>query len=221
MLADPSTALYKVLQQAELLTHRRETDGVPYRQHDWSKGSDDANLAYGIDCSRAIWFAFTRAGLPYTSRSWHQGFVSTAEMFDESRGSCNSALTPDSTLMKQNFESCLGQPFQLGDVLVWQGRRPTSGECIGHTVMVIDPQDFIGWGSHGWDGSKSEEGVKLNDTGVEYQKILAKTWAKWDRTQYELKACWRHKQFIAEASRASAAEELYMDGFSCEQECSQ
>lgn len=217
--ADPNTALYKVLQQAELLTHKRQTDGVPYRQHDWSKGSDEANLTHGIDCSRALWFVFTRAGLPYTSRSWHQGFVSTAEMFDESQGSCNSALTPDSTLMKGNFESCLDEPLRTGDLLVWQGRRPTSGECIGHTVMVIDPEGFIGWGSHGWDGSKSDDGKKLNDTGVEYQRILAKTWAKWDRTEYELKACWRHKQFIAEAGRSATVEDLYLTGFDCEGKC--
>lgn len=214
---DPNTALYKVLKQAEYLTHKRETDGVPYRQHDWSKATDDENLAYGIDCSRAIWFAFTRAGLPYTSGKWQQGFQPTAQMFDEARGSCNEALTPDSTLMKENFVSCLDQPFQTGDVLVWQGIRPKTNECVGHTVMVIDPDEFIGWGSHGWDGSKSDAGQRLNDTGVEYQRILAQTWAKWDRSQYELKACWRHKQFIAEAGREKPREDLYLDaGFSCE-----
>ena len=214
--SDPTTALYRVLEQAEKLTTMRETDGVPYRQHDWSRPNDAANLSYGIDCSRAIWFAFTRAGVPYTSSAWHNGFVSTAQMFDESIGSCRSELTPDSTLMKENFESCLGQPFETGDVLVWQGIRPTNKECIGHTVMVIDPEAFIGWGSHGWDGSKSAEGVKLNDSGVEYQKILNKSWANWDRKQYELKACWRHKQFIAEANRADPNEDLYLTSFSCD-----
>ncbi len=215
--ADQDTALYKVLKQAEYLTHKRETDGVPYRQHSWSEATDAENLAYGIDCSRAIWFAFTRAGLPYTSSTWQQGFQPTAQMFDEARGSCNEALTPDSTLMKESFVSCLGEPFQTGDVLVWQGIRPSTNECVGHTVMVIDPDEFIGWGSHGWDGSKSDEGKRLNDTGVEYQRILARTWAKWDRKQYELKACWRHKQFIAEAARAHPAEELYLgDGFACD-----
>lgn len=213
--ADPTTALARVLQQAEQLTRRGETDGVPYRQHAWSKGSDRANLDYGIDCSRSIWFAFTRAGLPYTSGKWQSGFLPTSQMFDAAQGSCR-AETPKESLMHEHFQSCLGQPFQTGDILVWQGKRPTTGECIGHTVMVVDPEAYIGWGSHGWDGSKDEEGARLYDTGVEYQRILSKTWAKWDRREYALKACWRHDAFIAEAERNLPVEELYLSDFSCE-----
>lgn len=214
--ADPTSSLARVLTQAEKLTRRGQEDGVPYRQHAWSKGSDEANLDYGIDCSRSIWFAFTRAGLPYTSGKAQSGFLPTSQMFDAAQGSCR-AETPQKSPMHEHFQSCLGEPFQTGDVLVWQGKRPTTGECIGHTVMVIDPDAYIGWGSHGWDGSKSEEGARLNDTGVEYQRILSKTWAKWDRREYELKACWRHEAFVSEADRNRPVEDLYLSGFSCEE----
>lgn len=177
-------------------------DGIPYRQHGWSEGSgratpddDAANLKLGIDCSRAIWYAFTRNGLAYTTGAWHNGYLSTAQMIDATADSCSSE-TPKSSLMHENFEDCRGEPLRTGDVLVFQGKRPGSQACVGHTVMVVDPQRFIGWGSHGWDGSKDAFGQRLNDTGVEYQKILKGGWAKWDRSQYKLKACWRHRAFI-------------------------
>lgn len=198
--------LRKILERGWFLADKANPDkggdGIPYIQHAWDKGSgkalesdDAANLAAGIDCSRSIWYAFTRSGLEYSSRDWHNGYLSTAEMFDASKGSCAPTTTPQSTLLHENFESCLGQPFQTGDVLVWQGVRPTNGKCVGHTVMVIDPQKFVGWGSHGWDAHDEAH----NDTGVEYQRILSGDWAKWDRKQYTLKACWRHQEFIKEA----------------------
>jgi hypothetical protein len=181
-------------------------DGIPYKQHGWDKGSgnatesDDAeNLRVGIDCSRSIWYAFTRSGVEYTSRNFHGGYLSTAEMFDASMGSCVPSVTPEKSLMHEQFESCLGDIFQAGDVLVWQGVRPSDGKCVGHTVMVVDANKFVGWGSHGWDGSTDEDNQRLNDTGVEYQRILSGDWAKWDRKQYSLKACWRHREFIREA----------------------
>lgn len=211
--ADPNAPFARVIAKAEELVRLRTTDGVPYLQHDWSQGSDAANLKKGIDCSRAIWYAFTRAGLPYSAPKGAdtQPYLATAQMFDSAKGSCNTSMTPQSTKLHENFEDCLGKPFETGDVLVWQGRRPTTNECVGHTVMVIDPEKYIGWGSHGWDGSTSDAGVRLNDTGVEYQRILAKTWAKWDRKEYELKACWRHKEFAA----APPNPLLYSQQFDC------
>jgi hypothetical protein len=198
--------LRKILERGWFLADKANPDsagdGIPYVQHPWDKGSgnaletdDAANLAAGIDCSRSIWYVFTRSGLQYASRDWHRGYLSTAEMFDAPKGSCLPETTPQSSLLHENFESCLGQPYQTGDVLVWQGVRPTNGKCVGHTVMVIDPQKFVGWGSHGWDANEEAH----NDTGVEYQRILGGDWAKWDRRQYSLKACWRHKEFIKEA----------------------
>jgi hypothetical protein len=177
-------------------------DGIPYLQHDWSTGSakalptdDPENLAKGIDCSRAIWYAFTRSELPYTSGKWHTGYLPTSQMMESEAGSC-ATNTPKRSLMRDNFDDCLGKPFQTGDVLVFQGKRPGGNACVGHTVMVIDPDMSIGWGSHGWDGSTDDTGKKLNDTGVEYQKILRGGWAKWDRKEFQLKACWRHRAFI-------------------------
>jgi hypothetical protein len=198
--------LRKILESGWFLADKANPDsagdGIPYTQHPWDKGSgkalesdDAANLAAGIDCSRSIWYAFTRSGLEYASRDWHNGYLSTGEMFDASQRSCLPETTPKSSLLHENFESCLGQPYQTGDVLVWQGVRPTNGKCVGHTVMVIDPEKFVGWGSHGWDANDEAH----NDTGVEYQRILGGDWAKWDRKQYSLKACWRHKEFIKEA----------------------
>jgi hypothetical protein len=202
--------LRKVLEHGWFLADKANAstggDGIPYKQHPWNKGSrnatkaDDAeNLAVGIDCSRSIWYAFTRSGLDYTSRKYHGGYLFSAEMFDASMGSCVPSMTPKKSLMHEQFESCLGDEFQTGDVLVWQGVRPTDGRCVGHTVMVIDARKFVGWGSHGWDGSTDENHQRLNDTGVEYQRILSGEWAKWDRKQYSLKACWRHREFIKEA----------------------
>lgn len=190
--ADHESALYKVLQTADALQKRE----IPYKQHDWSGASDEANLAKGIDCSRSIWWAFTRSGLPYIEKPKTNNYIATAEMFDKDIGSCNE-WTPQKSPMYKSFDSCMDQPFQTGDVLVFQGVRPDTTECVGHTIMVVDPATFIGWGSHGWDGSKTEQGASANDTGVEYQVINAKTWGRWDRSAYALKACWRHKAFTA------------------------
>ncbi|WP_157995372.1 caspase family protein [Peristeroidobacter soli] len=209
--------LHKVLSSGYQLANRAfangALDGVPYRQHGWSKGSgkalpadDAANLKEGIDCSRAIWYAFTRSGAPYTSRKWHGGYLSTAEMFDAEAGSCSTS-TPKKSLMHENFDSCMGEDLRTGDVLVYQGPHPDTGKCVGHTVMVVDPEQFVGWGSHGWDGSTDDEGKRLNDTGVEYQKILQARWNRWDRTQYKLKACWRHRQFVEKNQTVAIAKE--------------
>lgn len=191
-------ALTKVLLAADKLTKASSdparSDGFPYAQHNWCEGSDKANLSKGIDCSRAIWYAFTRSGLPYTS----------AENKDAPRNQCQAfnsgthgylptkqMASPDG--LSSQFDDCLlGRDFKTGDVLVYRDE----GRNVGHTVMVIDPYKKIAWGSHGWDGNPLIG--QTADTGVEYQTILKKAdWGAWDRSTMRLKACWRHKNFAS------------------------
>ena len=175
---DANNPLHRLLMQANALTKVSATDGYPYKQHAWSQGSDAANLKLGIDCSRAIWYAFTRAGLPYNNSG--NAYLTTAKM-----------VTSDS-LMQDQFEACpANESFRTGDVLVY--RDDTRGD--GHTVVVIDAEKRIAWGSHGWDGNSRILPVEP-DTGVEYQKIkIKKDWNKWDRGTMTLRKCWRYKGF--------------------------
>lgn len=211
--AKDSSALYRILSVADELANVRSTpvgtDGAPYKQHAWCEGDTDANLSTGIDCSRSIWYAFTRAGLPYNRYA--------TSIPDE--GACVSPYDPtrdgylytgdmarNDYLMSDNFQDCLAPDedgnveFQIGDVLVY--RDPNRGD--GHTVMVIDPEERIAWGSHGWDGNPRfvdpETGTAPDaDLGVEYQKIKIKAdWQRWDRSTMELSACWRHDAFVSE-----------------------
>lgn len=177
---DRDTALYRILRKADELAHASAIDGYGYKQHDWSLPTDQQNLQRGIDCSRSIWYAFTRAGLPYNSRD---RYLTTAMMVGR-----------DSAMAEQ-FENCSNSIPQLGDILVY--RDDTRGD--GHVVMVIDPRKRIAWGSHGWDGNA--KALKIApDTGVEYQLIKYKQdWLRWDRRTMDLKACWRYRRFIEEA----------------------
>jgi hypothetical protein len=173
---DRQTALYRVLTQADALAQRQ----LSYKQHPWNGASDEDNLRLGIDCSRALWFAFTRAGLAYSETN---AYLSTADM-----------VAPNSRMV-DDFDRCDGQPRQLGDVVVY--RDDQRGD--GHVVMVIDPQRRIAWGSHGWDGNAAEMKVEP-ETGVEYQLIKYKPdWKRWDRTNMAEKACWRYRRFADEA----------------------
>jgi hypothetical protein len=178
---DTSTALHRVFEKADRLARSSIDDGFGYQQHDWSLPTDEENLKRGIDCSRAIWFAFTRSGLPYNR---NDQYLTTAMMVSEN------------TAMADKFESCSDDAYiQPGDILVY--RDDTRGD--GHVVMVIDPVKRIAWGSHGWDGNAKKLNIEP-DTGVEYQLIKYKQdWARWDRTTMERKACWRYKDFIKEA----------------------
>ncbi len=175
-----TSALYNVLTTADGLARRSVNDGFPYKQHAWSKASDEENLREGIDCSRAIWFAFTRSGLPFNGGN---GYLATAGM-----------VGPSSRMMEQ-FESCTDDPdLRLGDIVVYRDEA----RGVGHVVMVLDPAKRIAWGSHGWDGNVTEG--KLADTGVEYQLIkYKKDWQRWDRPGMERKACWRYRRFTTEA----------------------
>ncbi|MCW8928909.1 MAG: caspase family protein [Gammaproteobacteria bacterium] len=176
--------LYRVLQTADQLAKSSINDGYPYTQHDWSQGSDAKNLQKGIDCSRSIWYSFTRSGLDYNRKN---NYLTTKEM------------ATDNSLMNDEFIRCDNKPLEIGDVLVY--RDDTRGD--GHTIMVIDPQKRIAWGSHGWDGSG--KALKIEpDTGVEYQLIkYKKDWQRWDRKTMFKKACWRYKQFTQETSADS------------------
>ncbi len=174
---DHATALYKVLSVADGLARSSASDGYGYKQHAWDRPTDAENLKWGIDCSRAIWYAFTRADLPYNRDN---SYLSTAMMVGRN------------TPMKDNFESCSNDPdLRLGDILVYRD----DGRGDGHVVMVIDPEKRIAWGSHGWDGTPRDLPV-ASDTGVEYQKIKYKPdWERWDRRTMDLKACWRYRDF--------------------------
>lgn len=175
---DRATALYAVLAQADALARRQ----VDYKQHPWNAADDEENLAAGIDCSRAIWFAFTRAGLPYNNSN---DYLTTADM-----------VTAGSR-MKEKFDRVdLNSERRLGDVLVY--RDDQRGD--GHVVMVIDPLRRIAWGSHGWDGNARELPI-APQTGVEYQLIKYKPdWDRWDRTNMRLEAIWRYREFSLQAS---------------------
>ena len=86
--------------------------------------------------------------------------------------------------------------MKIGDILVYR-----DVEELGDTVMVIDPQQRIAWGSHGWDGNSIKKyGLPFRPaTGVQYQKIKNKPdWDRWDRKTMELKACWRYRTFVSE-----------------------
>ena len=182
---DASTALYKVLQKANWLANASRTDSFGYKQHPWTAATDEENLRLGIDCSRAIWFAFTRAGVPFNSGG---RYLATAEMVQ-----ANSS-------MAEQFDRCpVDGELKLGDVIVY--RSDERGD--GHVVMVIDPQKRIAWGSHGWDGSPRDSPLPIEpDTGVEYQRIKYKEdWRRWDRGDMQMKACWRHRQFVEQRER--------------------
>lgn len=179
------SALARILRKEYWLANISSTDGVPYHQHDWSQKTDALNLKQGIDCSRAIWFAFTRSGLPYNTGDQ---YLTTAQMMGH-----NSP-------MSEFFESCQADAkIQLGDILVYRDEA----RHRGHVVMVIDPELRIAWGSHGWDGNvlEQQKGMSVEvDRGVEYQRIkYKKDWERWDRTTMKRVACWRYKQFAEEA----------------------
>ncbi len=177
---DSESPLFKLLTTADSLARYAKTDGVRYRQHDWTRPSDAENLSMGIDCSRSVWYAFTRAGLPYNR---------------EDRYLYTGVMVGASTWMQDEFDSCLGEPLRTGDVLVYRGVN-SKGQPTGHTVIVIDPDERVAWGSHGWDGNVSKGLASEADTGVEYQRIAFKPdWDRWDTSRVKLAACWRHRAF--------------------------
>lgn len=221
--ANPDSALYKLLMKtfevANLFSDN--PDGPRYNQAAdarWDTQSDADNLRKGIDCSHAIWFAYTRAGLQYNDRkatvnpkeptlATRGAYIATAAMVDTDSldlARINLSNVPASA-MRDQFESCRLDPvLRPGDVLVY--RRTIDDpkkRSDGHVVMVIDPNTFIAWGSHAWDGN-TNKGEKKPDTGVEYQEIrklksgLESKWQGWDGANMLLVDCWRHKQISRE-----------------------
>jgi hypothetical protein len=188
MPADPNTALAKVLKQANDLAKAAPKDGIPYKQHAWRQNTDKANLKKGIDCSRAIWFAFTRPKLKFNDKG---EYLDTSRMFGK-----NSP-------MAQQFDRCDSHSqLRTGDILVYRGKS-SKGLLVGHTVMVIDPAQRIAWGSHGWDSAQEYDG-KAPDTGVEYQQIRSNdSWNSWDVRGVKKVGCWRYKQFAKDFEQPS------------------
>lgn len=186
---DRDSTLFKILKTAHNLAEDSLSgDGIGYSQHDWTQASDYENLQIGIDCSRAIWFAYTRSMVPYTENLLQQ--ASSSEFLTQQYVPTVSMVSEQS-LLSNNFSRCDNSSLQLGDVLVY---RRTDADA-GHVVMVIDPEQRVAWGSHGWDGNgNTPNGVP--DSGAEYQLIKHKRdWNAWDRPTMYLQACWRHHDF--------------------------
>lgn len=149
-----------------------------------------------------------RRCLLFTDEDFRGGFVSTNVMANQ----------PE--LMADHWNSCLGEPLKTGDVLVTRNARNTSG----HTYLVVDPDRFVVFGSHAGDTSWSkmtederaqwEEFEELDagalDAGVEYQflawhrksDLVGTVLEKFGGFASErVKACWRHKEIVAEWAR--------------------
>ncbi|MDY7233336.1 caspase family protein [Hyalangium rubrum] len=225
--ANTNSALYKLLYMTAELTHRYEsqqgTDGAHYNKDHvgrWEKLSDEENLDIGIECSRAIWYAFTRSGLQYNKGvaknlkipadvNKRGSPLSTWDMVDEKSAFLTEIAHQGKlgkSAMRDQFNSCIGDPeLRPGDVLVYR-RLKTSTKNDGHVVMVIDPEKSIAWGSHAFDSSAilSKDKTAQMDVGVEYQRILrAKSgqnekWGAWDKSDMVRVECWRHKQITQE-----------------------
>jgi hypothetical protein len=180
---DKNTALYRVLQQANWLSNFTSSASVGYKQHDWKRPTDIENLQKGIDCSRAIWFVFTRAGLAYNNNN---SYLSTAEMVAKNGP------------MHDEFESISTTgPFEIGDIFVY--RDDIQGD--GHVVMAIDPSARIAWGSHGYDGRVKLQETKEPAIGVQFQKIrFKKDWVRWDRPNMNLETVWRYRVFTKQSA---------------------
>lgn len=227
--SNPKAALSKLLLQAHGMVslYAENADGPRYNQdHEgrWEKLSDVENLAKGIDCSRAIWFAFTRAGLVYNNRQGRVNpkqpeyaslgaYVNTLEMVDKDSLSLNELAGPPVTkpsIMRDRFVSCRNSALlRPGDLLVYRRTKGDPKKRVdGHVVMVIDPVRFVAWGSHAYDANKySAESLsagKKLDSGVEYQQIrrlktgLESKWQGWDSAHMLLVECWRHRELESE-----------------------
>lgn len=235
--SNPNAALYRLLMMTYQLTnlYAGNADGPRYNQDwegRWDRLSDEENLNKGIDCSRAIWFAFTRAGLPYNNRKGKVNakaasvaslgaYLSTREMVDKDSLSLEllaSSPANAPSIMREQFISCRHETsLRTGDVLVYRRTKADpKGRDDGHVVMVIDPQEFVAWGSHAWDAngvtstttsagnSPSATPPGKKDSGVEYQQIrrlkrgLESRWEGWDSAHMILVDCWRHKVLIQE-----------------------
>lgn len=186
--SDPESALYKVLTKADELASYAAGGKVGYKMHPWTQPTDAENLQLGITCSRAIWWVFTRAGLPFN----HDNEIVRSR----------DAVGADS-IMREEFEDCRMDPhLHTGDVLVY--RDPARN--LGHMVMVIDPRKRIAWGAHTWDGNATAQPPgrrAVNPTAVQYQVIQNRSeWSTWDYPGLRRAGCWRYRGFSKQADDA-------------------
>ncbi len=209
------------------------------RPFDFDRDTAELSEGPGIDCSTSMWFVYTRAcngdeRLPLPPRlrgESHADYQARLRAFhDEERGcmlftdgdfragfATTRTLANKPHLMTAHWKSCLGEPLQTGDMLVTRN----AGDTSGHTYMVIDPDRYVVFGSHGgdadWESLSAAERAQWDefaqvdagerDSGVEYQFLtwynkgdLAGTslekWAGF-ATQ-RVRACWRHRKIIEE-----------------------
>ena len=194
---DTTNPLYNLLVTADKL----EKLNVEYKQHKWDKSTDQNNIKSGLDCSRAVWFAFTRAGLKYNNKT----FLNNTRNHENGAYITTSEMAEKNGVMSEYFYNCNITDLKIGDVLVY--RDSERGD--GHTVIVVDPLNKIAWGSHGWDGNSTINPKLPFENGVQYQKIKFKPdWIRWDRPNMQLAACWRHKSFKNKHSYISEYESL-------------
>ena len=178
---DEGTALHKVLAKADWLAHAAAVDGFGYKQHAGDKPTDEDNLRRGIDCSRAIWFAFTRAALPCSNRS--NAYVHTGAMVGDSSLMANEFYVARATRVSGISWSIATTPRETA-TWSWSSTRASASPGARTASMAMP-------------GS-----LKVPpDVGVEYQLIkYKKDWERWDRKTMERRACWRYRAFAQEAS---------------------
>ncbi len=217
-------------------SEERWPDGTCWSQP-WDFERDQRELmeSPGIDCSTSVWWLFTRSCLGDTAlpvprrrsdepmgryldrvRTFHtderQCLLFTNE--DYRGGYLNTAFMLEAEIMTEHWESCDQDALRTGDVLVT--KTETGGG--GHTYVVMDPDDFVVFGSHvadldfdrltpefreKWAEYEREAGDR--DTGVEYQFLTLRRNKEGGRFSgfgsEVLRACWRHKELAAEWER--------------------
>jgi hypothetical protein len=185
---DTGSALHRVLQRADWLAGLAAEGVIGDQPHQWAEANDEDNLRLGVDCSRALWFAFTCVRLEYSKSNRHLPVA--------------SMIGPESPMSEQ-FDACdpeLG--LRPGDILVYQD---DDGTCSnGHVVMVIDPEKRIAWGSRPpARNTRPEPTIQQpdetdNGPAVEYQLIrYRQDWQRLSGCTMTRKACWRHRAFAS------------------------
>ncbi len=177
---DQTTGLFRLLVETHRLAEAARENGYGYASHPWQEPTLEQNLRTGVDSARAVWLAFTRAGLRYNRDDRH---IPTKDM-----------AAQDSP-MREQFESCLSDNrLQPGDLLV--DRDEEQGD--GQVVLVIDPARGIAWGSHGLDSTPAPLPAEP-PAAVQYQRIkYRQDWARLGRDGMRRAACWRHRALSAE-----------------------
>lgn len=189
----------------------------------------------GIDCSTTVWWMFTRACLGNTAarlperrsgestgryldrvRTFHTEERKCLLLTDENYrgGYLNTEFMLKDELMSRHWDRCDSDALRTGDVLVTKTERGGGG----HTYVVIDPDNYVVFGSHIadldfdrltpefkelWAEYEREAGDR--DAGVEYQFLTYRRDKEGGRfsgfMSEVVKACWRHKVLAAEYDR--------------------